>query len=238
MQSHIAESIDEEAFVESLYPGKRDTAIFDEAGLLTDRCIMAHGVHLQPEEMDLISTRRSGIACCPLSNAFFAGGEFQMVEAQRHNVRVGLGTDVAGGYSPSLLVNCRRGAEQAARTKGRECGIDKRAFWTATLGGARALGLEDHLGSFAVGKQFDACVIAGGCGVYELLSSTRAQVQQASASSSSSGKRKAPGRRGGRLVARGRIRAMGQSWDDRNCRRVYVRGASCTSRICERDVCL
>ena len=153
-----------------------------------------------------------------------------MVEAQRHNVRVGLGTDVAGGYSPSLLVNCRHAVLSSKLLARKDASVEidfKRAFWTATLGGARALGLEEHLGSFAVGKQFDACVIAGGCGVYEpAVLNARAQVQQASASSSSSsGKRKAAGADEADDPS---LAAEFERWvnlgDDRNCRRVYVRG--------------
>jgi guanine deaminase len=107
VQSHMAESLDEMAFVESLHPGRRDAAIFDQAGLLTDRCVMAHAVHLTGGELALVAARKTGIACCPLSNIFFANGEFPLRQSQRAGARVGLGTDVAGGYSPSMLSACR-----------------------------------------------------------------------------------------------------------------------------------
>jgi len=139
VQSHIAESHDEIAFVEALFPGERDAEIFDRAGLLTDRCVMAHGVHLNDEELRTLSERGAGVACCPLSNVFFAGGgeanttvdliclpptlrspvtirssneffaggDFPLRRAQRMHSRVGLGTDVAGGYSPSMMSSCR-----------------------------------------------------------------------------------------------------------------------------------
>ena len=226
VQSHIAESPDEMEFVEALHPGRRDTEIFRAAGLLTDRCIMAHGVHLTPSELRVLSRSRTGIACCPLSNTFFAAGEFPLRFAQEQGLRVGLGTDVAGGYSPSLLVGGCRHAVYASKvlarvqggSRGGECAggsprstsaqhaeqdeqhpptprgeaptasispisispissssltaaatsrpaaasaeVDyKRAFWTATLGGAAALGLDEHLGNFSPGKQFDAVVV-------------------------------------------------------------------------------
>ena len=89
--------------------------------------------------------------------------------AQATGARVGLGTDVAGGYSPSLLVACRH-AVCASRRLGRGAGSaeevgHRRALWTATRGGAAALGLEEAIGSFARGKQFDAVVVWGGAGV-------------------------------------------------------------------------
>ena len=180
VQSHIAESRDEMAFVESLYPGERDAAIFDAAGLLTDRCIMAHGVHLATNELRLCAARRAGIACCPLSNTFFADGAFPLVQAQEAGVRVGLGTDVAGGYSPSLLVGGVRHAVYASKAlqalAAREGAVEvdyRRAFWTATVGGAAALGLEAELGHFAPGTQFDAVIVGCDGGAFDTLDTAR-----------------------------------------------------------------
>ena len=181
VQSHCAESMDEMAFVESLHPGMRDTALFDAAGLLTDRCIMAHCVHLSDSELKLFAERKAGIACCPLSNAFFAHGNFGLQRALQYDARVGLGTDVAGGYSPSMLSSCRHAvvasmhrksaghqASGGAAVAGASEAVDwKVAFWTATLGGAAALGLEAHLDSFAPGKQFDAAIITSAADVYD-----------------------------------------------------------------------
>jgi len=173
VQSHIAESPDEMAFVEALHPGRRDTAIFDRAGLLVPRrTVMAHAVFLNDDELDTMAAREAGVACCPLSNIFFAGGDFELRAAHRRGVRVGLGTDVAGGYSCSLLSGVRH-AVCASKCLGRgrssmaaATELDYQyAFWTATLGGACAVGLEDHIGSFAVGKQFDAVV--ADCGSFD-----------------------------------------------------------------------
>ena len=208
VQSHLAESFDEMAFVESLHAGERDADIFDRAGLLTERTVMAHAVHLTPSELHLMASRRAGIACCPLSNIFFAGGDFPLVRAQATGARVGLGTDVAGGYSPSLLVACRH-AVCASRRLGRGAGSaeevgHRRAFWTATRGGAAALGLEEAIGSFARGKQFDAVVVWGGAGVYDSFADAATRRHATSLSDDFE-----------RYVNLG---------DDRNVRAVFVRG--------------
>ena len=88
VQSHIAESPDEMAFVDALHPGRRDAEIFDAHKLLTSRTVMAHGVHLRPEEVKLLVTRGSGVACCPHSNFFFAGGELPLKQVQAAGLRV------------------------------------------------------------------------------------------------------------------------------------------------------
>ncbi|KAK7233185.1 imidazolonepropionase [Aureococcus anophagefferens] len=171
VQSHASETPDEMAFVESLHPGRSDSSIFDDAGLLTDKCVMAHCVYLDENELGLFAKRKCGVACCPLSNAVFSLSEgtnaFPLKRAHARGVPVGLGTDIAGGYATSMLSACRH-AVVASKHAANEPDVDYRdAFWTATLGGARALGLGDTLGSFAVGKQFDACKIRCEAGVYD-----------------------------------------------------------------------
>jgi len=186
VQSHIAESPDEMAFVDALHPGRRDAEIFDAHKLLTSRTVMAHGVHLRPDEVELLVTRGSGVACCPLSNFFFAGGELPLKQVQAAGLRVGLGTDVAGGYSPSMLSSCR----------------------TATMGGARAIGLEEHLGCLEVGRQFDAILVDVSCGAFDRFAEavrtpTRLPVD---------------------------LEQFINLGDDRNVRRVWVRGRECVRK--------
>ncbi|KAG7377914.1 hypothetical protein PHYPSEUDO_010853 [Phytophthora pseudosyringae] len=167
VQSHIAESKDEEAFVETLHPGRRDTELFDEAGLLTEKSCMAHAVHLRDEELGVLHRTGTAIACCPLSNFFFANGFLDVRKVLNNGMDVGLGTDIAGGYSPSMLraiqtcVLTIKALEIQEGTSGAPTQpFDfKDAFWLATMGGAKALQLENDTGSFAVGKCFDAILV-------------------------------------------------------------------------------
>jgi len=206
VQSHIAESHDEMAFVEALHPARRDADIFDEAGLLTAHCVMAHGVHLNEAELKLFAQRGAAIACCPLSNVYFAGADLPLVKVQSAGVRVGLGTDVAGGYSPSLLSAIRTAvivSKVHARTAGDEAQVTySRALWTATMGGALALGLEDHLGSFAVGKQFDAVLVRCDAPSYDSVAEANT----------------------GRSALASDLERYIHLGDDRNVERVWVRG--------------
>ncbi|KAK9901243.1 hypothetical protein WJX75_002216 [Coccomyxa subellipsoidea] len=116
VQSHISESLDNDAFVAHLHPevSGRDAALYDRAGLLTNRAVMAHGVMLTSAELALLAARGTAIAHCPLSNFFFADIPLDVLRCRELGVKVGLGTDVAGGYSPSML-NAMRSAVLAAK---------------------------------------------------------------------------------------------------------------------------
>jgi len=168
VQSHISESLDEVEFSRHLDVtvdhggGRTDAVIFDSHKLLTDRCIMAHGPHLSDDCLDLMKSRGSAVAHCPLSNFFFAGGApLQCRRLMERNNKVGLGTDVAGGYSPSMANSARMAVVASRALQDENAILDYRhAFYLATLGGAEALGLQDCLGTFCVGMEFDAIILS------------------------------------------------------------------------------
>lgn len=85
-------------------------------------------------------------------------------KARRANVKVGLGTDVSGGYSPSMLVTIRHciSTSSALKITQKDYGDAltwRNAFYLATLGGSEALKLDDKIGNFIPGKQFDALIV-------------------------------------------------------------------------------
>lgn len=167
IQSHISESTDEVEFsrhldtTTDLGGGRTDAAIFDSHKLLTDRCIMAHGVHLSTDCLDLLKSRGTAVAHCPLSNFFFAGASLPCRRLMERGNKVGLGTDVAGGYSPSMANSARMAVVASRALHQTDCILDYRhAFYLATLGGAESLGLQHRIGTFAVGMEFDAIILA------------------------------------------------------------------------------
>lgn len=98
VQTHLAEMQQECDEVRRLFPhAPHYTAVYDEAGLLTDRTLLAHAVHLSPDEWRLIAQRRSIVVHCPTANLFLQSGFFDLDAAESHRVRVALGSDVAGG---------------------------------------------------------------------------------------------------------------------------------------------
>lgn len=164
IQSHIAENVDELALVRQLFPHCNNyTDVYDSCGLMTERTIMAHGIYLTEEELEVFRARKSGIVHCPNSNMSIRSGLCKVRNLQRHEVKVGLGTDVSGGYHPSMI-NAIQMAVQTSNVltiNGTEQDkVDYReAFRLSTLGGAEALGISDKVGNFEVGKEFDALVV-------------------------------------------------------------------------------
>jgi guanine deaminase len=89
---------------------------------------MAHGVHLSDTEVALLADRGTAVAHCPLSNAYFAHGVLRVRELWAAGVKIGLGTDVAGGYAPSML-SAIRSAVVSSRML--EEGVDRYDYSTA-----------------------------------------------------------------------------------------------------------
>ncbi|KAL5614327.1 hypothetical protein BROUX41_004433 [Berkeleyomyces rouxiae] len=169
VQTHISENKAECQLVGSLFPEAGSYAkVYDEARLLTPRTILAHGIHLSEEEASLIALRGSKISHCPCSNSCITSGTARVRWLWDRGIDVGLGTDVSGGYSPSILEAARQAALVSRHvamgmTEGRERETTKlsveEVLYLATKGGAVVMGMEDKVGSFAVGMQWDAIQI-------------------------------------------------------------------------------
>jgi guanine deaminase len=151
--------------------GVTDTQALARFGLLTRHTVLAHGNFIGAADLDTIAARGAAIAHCPLSNVFFSDAIFPLRHALERGVKVGLGTDIAGGASPSVLDNARHaviasrrleagadpalGRERRGRAHSRIDALT--AFWLATAGGGIALDLP--IGAFQVGYAFDALSI-------------------------------------------------------------------------------
>ncbi|NP_034396.1 guanine deaminase [Mus musculus] len=164
IQSHISENREEIEAVKSLYPSyKNYTDVYDKNNLLTNKTVMAHGCYLSEEELNIFSERGASIAHCPNSNLSLSSGLLNVLEVLKHKVKIGLGTDVAGGYSYSMLDAIRRAvmvSNVLLINKVNEKNLTlKEVFRLATLGGSQALGLDSEIGNFEVGKEFDALLI-------------------------------------------------------------------------------
>ncbi|XP_036117179.1 guanine deaminase [Molossus molossus] len=164
IQSHISENPDEVEAVKNLYPSyKNYTDVYDKNGLLTNKTVMAHGCYLSAEELDVFRERGASISHCPNSNLSLRSGFLNVLEVLKHEVKIGLGTDVAGGYSYSMLDAMRKAVMVSnilSINKINEKSLTiKEVFRLATLGGSQALGLDREIGNFEVGKEFDALLI-------------------------------------------------------------------------------
>ncbi|XP_063311113.1 guanine deaminase [Pelobates fuscus] len=112
IQSHISESTDEIAEVMRLFPGYNSyTEVYDRNKLLTSKTVMAHGCHLTDEELSIFRRKGAAISHCPNSNISLCSGHLDVQNVLKQKVKVGLGTDVAGGYSVSMLDAIRKAIE-------------------------------------------------------------------------------------------------------------------------------
>lgn len=158
LQSHVAENRDEVAWVKRLFPERRSYLdVYDHYGLLGERAVYAHCIHLDHEDRQRMADSGAAMAFCPTSNLFLGSGLFDLNEAGKNNVRVGIATDVGGGTSFSMLQTLNE-AYKVCQMAGQTLSPMK-AFYLATLGGARSLYLDDFLGNFEAGKEADFVVL-------------------------------------------------------------------------------
>jgi guanine deaminase len=158
LQTHISENLKEIEWVKALFPEHKNYLdVYDHFNLLGQRSVFAHGVHLCDEECERLAETGSAIAFCPTSNLFLGSGLFDLPMAERHKVNVGLGTDVGAGTSFSLLHTLNE-AYKVMQLQGARLSPFK-SLYLATLGGARALRLEDKIGNLQAGSEADFVVL-------------------------------------------------------------------------------
>ena len=155
VQSHLSENVDEIAWIRSLFPEYPSyAAVYDAAGILGERSIMGHCIHLSADEISLLSRTRTKVAFCPYSNRTLHSGTMPYWKLRDAGLNIALATDVAGGPSLSMLDQMEQ-AIDAARIP------ESEALYLATLAGAKALGLGHQIGNFEPGKDADFVVLEG-----------------------------------------------------------------------------
>jgi guanine deaminase len=164
-QTHLSEDRGEIAEVARLFPEATDYVdVYDRAGALGPRTVLAHAVHLSDRELARLVETGARVAHCPASNLFLASGVMPLGRYLEAGLGIGLGSDVAGGPDLSIFTAMRVGAyaKNALEVAGRGGGPALTPLdWLriGTLGGARALGLDDRIGSIGVGKEADLIAV-------------------------------------------------------------------------------
>jgi guanine deaminase len=164
-QTHLSEDRGEIAEVKRLFPDALDyTDVYDRAGGLTSRAILAHAIHLSDREVERLAESGAVIAHCPSSNLFLASGAMPLARYLAGGMRIGLGSDVAAGPDAPLFSVMRAGAYTQNALRAARLSDDpplSPADWLrlGTLGGAEALGLGDAIGSVEVGKEADLILV-------------------------------------------------------------------------------
>ena len=158
LQSHVAENHAEVAWVARLFPTHRSYLdVYDHYGLLGERSVYGHCIHLDEIDRQRMAETGAAIAFCPTSNLFLGSGLFDIDAAQQQGIRLGVATDVGGGTSFSMLQTLNE-AYKISQMSGQTLTAMK-AFYLATLGGAKSLYLDHQLGNFEAGKEADFVVL-------------------------------------------------------------------------------
>ena len=158
---HVHETGDE--INESLTAfGMRPIARLERLGLLGPNLTAVHAVHLDETELALLARRGCSVAHCPVSNMKLASGIAPVPAMLRHGINVGLGSDGAASNNRLDLFQEMRQAALLAKVGSLDASAvpAHTALRMATLGGARALGLDDMLGSLEIGKRADLCAVS------------------------------------------------------------------------------
>jgi len=158
VHTHLSENHAEIAFTAELFPDAPDyLGVYEQFGLLGDRSIFAHCLHLSESEFERMAAAGGAIAFCPSSNLFLGSGLFKLDRAKAGGIRVGLATDVGGGTHFSMFYTMAE-AYKVLQLQGYSLSPFK-SLYLATLGAAHSLALEDKLGNFQVGKEADFIVV-------------------------------------------------------------------------------
>ena len=158
IHTHLAENRDEVEQIARQFPSCRSYLdVYDSFALLRERSVFAHCLHMDDQDRASMANKGGAAAFCPTSNLFLGSGLFDLPAMRAADIRCGLGTDVGGGTSLSML----RTASEAYKVLHLQDHAlpASRALYLATLGAAEALSLDAYIGNFLPGKEADFVVL-------------------------------------------------------------------------------
>jgi guanine deaminase len=165
LQTHINESIGEIGAVRRCFPGDADyLAVYERHGLIGPHTMLAHDIHVSDGEMRRMAFSGCAVCHCPSSNLYLGSGLFPLQRHLAFGIRVAMGTDVGAGTRFSVWQELSE-AYKVQQMLG--FGLDAgKLLYMGTLGGARALGLQDQTGNFEAGKSADFWVLDASVSAY------------------------------------------------------------------------
>lgn len=162
VQSHVAENRDEVRWVAELYPQARSyLEVYGHFGLLRERAVYAHCIHLDATDRALMASTGTAAAASPTSNLFLGSGFFDFAAARAAGMRHGLASDVGGGtsFSPFHTMLAAYTVAREGQTKPGESLTPSHLWWLHTAGAAQSLGLPGVVGNLAPGCEADFVVL-------------------------------------------------------------------------------
>lgn len=158
IQTHLSENLDEIDYTLSLYPKARDYLdIYESYGLLSDRLLLGHCIHLRDREITRMAETGSRAVFCPTSNLFLGSGLFDAAGLRKAGIVSGIATDIGGGTSYSMLQTLNEGYK-VLQLRGQKL-HPLTAFHWATRGNAVVLGMQDRIGTLASESDADLVVL-------------------------------------------------------------------------------
>ncbi len=158
VQTHLSENHDEIAYTAELYPQARDYLdVYQSNGLLTEKMLLGHSIHLQPREIDALAETGAKPVFCPTSNLFLGSGLFDDAGLRDRGITNAIATDIGAGTSYSMLQTLNEGYKILQLQNQKLHPL--RAFHWITRGNAQALGLEDKIGTLEAGTEADIVVL-------------------------------------------------------------------------------
>ncbi|MEJ5082929.1 MULTISPECIES: guanine deaminase [unclassified Ochrobactrum] len=158
IQTHLSENHEEIEFTKSLYPDAPDyLGIYEHYGLLGEKTLLGHSIHLEDREVGVMAETGSIAVFCPTSNLFLGSGLFDRDRLKASGVRMAVATDVGGGTSFSMLRTMDEGYK-VLQLRGNRLNPFQ-SFYMMTLGNARALSMEDKIGTLEEGTEADIVVL-------------------------------------------------------------------------------
>jgi 5-methylthioadenosine/S-adenosylhomocysteine deaminase len=159
VHTHASENTNECALVEA-ETGLRNVAYLDSLGLGGDHVVLAHCVHLDAAEFETLAKTRTNVAHCPSSNLKLGSGIAEISRMLELGISVSLGADGAACNNRlDMFTEMRSMALLQKALHGPEVLPARQALRLATAGGARALGLENEIGTLEPGKLADVIVV-------------------------------------------------------------------------------
>jgi len=162
IQSHVAENLEEVRWARELFPASRSyLGIYGDFGLLRERAIYAHCIHLDDADRALMQETGAAAAVSPTSNLFLGSGFFDYVAADRAGMRYGLASDVGGGtsFSPFRTMLAAYYVGREGQTRPGLSLAPEHLWWQHTAGAAQALGLQGVVGNLQPGCEADFVVL-------------------------------------------------------------------------------
>ena len=158
---HLAEAETETEFIEQKHKGMRPIEYVEKIGFLSDKTIAAHVIQANEKELEILKRRGVGIAHNPQSNMKLAAGVAPIPKMLEMDLRVGLGTDGAASNNDLSLWEEMDTAAKLHKvfSKDPKAVSAEQVFMMATIGGARALHLENLIGSIEAGKRADIAIV-------------------------------------------------------------------------------